>query len=257
MSKFGGTRLVSFQTYQSVRYRHRCCTDTGINSGTNIHTGTGVPVLMYRTCRSVRYRYWCRTELTEVSGNGIDVVPKLPKCVVPVLMSYRTYRSVRYRYWCHTEPTEVVWKSVPVPAVPVSISYRTYWSIRHKYWCRPEVTLVSGTGINVVPNLPMCLVPVIPAVYRRYASVHTVLNTPLEIYIHFHSVCDAMWIVQVGTVPIYNICVMHSSGKKHARTCIIPNSYNLHDTFWKQKVWFKGEDTADTGSQMSAGFICW
>ena len=36
----------------------------------------------------------------KVSGTGIDVVPNLPKCPVPVLMSYRTYRSVRYRYWC-------------------------------------------------------------------------------------------------------------------------------------------------------------
>ena len=30
-------------------------------------------------------------------GTGIDVVPNLRKCPVPVLM-YRTYRSVRYRY---------------------------------------------------------------------------------------------------------------------------------------------------------------
>ena len=43
---------------------------TGTNSGTDVHTGTG--------------------------GAGIDVVPNLPKCPVPVLM-YRTYRRVRYR----------------------------------------------------------------------------------------------------------------------------------------------------------------
>ena len=40
----------------------------------------------------------CRTELIEVSGTGIDVVPNLPKCPVPVSEVYRTYRSVRYRY---------------------------------------------------------------------------------------------------------------------------------------------------------------
>ena len=54
-------------------------------------------------------RCGCRTELTEVSGTGmkvctgsggigIYVVPNLPKCPVPVLMSYHTYRSARYRY---------------------------------------------------------------------------------------------------------------------------------------------------------------
>ena len=43
---------------------------------------------------SVRYRCGCHTE---VSGTGIDVVPNLPNCPVPVLMSYRSYRSVRYR----------------------------------------------------------------------------------------------------------------------------------------------------------------
>ena len=32
-----------------------------------------------------------------IVGTGIDVVPNLPKCPVPVLM-YQTYRSVRYRY---------------------------------------------------------------------------------------------------------------------------------------------------------------
>ena len=56
--------------------------------------------MLYRHYRSVRYRdeslyryrryrYPCRTELTEVSGTGIDVVVKLPKCLVPILMSYR------------------------------------------------------------------------------------------------------------------------------------------------------------------------
>ena len=49
--------------------------------------------MSYRTYRSVRYRYGYRTELTEVSGTGIDVVPNLPKCPVPVWISYRTYRS--------------------------------------------------------------------------------------------------------------------------------------------------------------------
>ena len=70
----------------------------------------------HRVCsvryRYARYRYGCRTELTEVSGTGIDVVPNLPKCPVPV------------------------------------------------YGCCTEFTEVSGTGIDVVPNLPKCPVPV-------------------------------------------------------------------------------------------------
>ena len=143
-----------------------------------------VPVLMsYRIYRSVRYRYWCRTEVTEVSGTGIDVVPNLPKCPVPVLMSYRTYRSVRYRYWCCTEITEVsgtgmkvctgtggtgihVVPNLPTCPVPVLMSYRTYRSVWYRYWCRTELTEVSGTSNT-------------GGIYRRYATLRTVTNTPL------------------------------------------------------------------------------
>ena len=82
--------------------------------------------------RYARYRYGGRTERTEVSGTGINVVPNLPTCPVPV------------------------WKSVPVPAVPVSISYK-----------------VSGTVMDVVPNLPNCRVPVLMS-YWTYGSVHPV-----------------------------------------------------------------------------------
>ena len=119
--------LMSYRSYRSVRYRYES-------------------LYRYR-----RYRYPCRTEVTEVSGAGIDVVPKLPKCPVPVLMSYRTYRSIRYRYPCCTEVTEV-----------------------------------SGTGIDVVQNLPKCPVPVIPAVYTagmpRYVPYRT---HPWKIRINF------------------------------------------------------------------------
>ena len=113
--------------------------------------------MLYRTYRSVRYRYEIlyqyrqykyphRTELTEVPGTGIDIVPILPKCSVPVLMLYRTYRSVRYRYESLCQ-------------------YRRY---QHPY--RTELTEVSGTGIDVVPNLPKCPVPVL-MLYRTYRSV--------------------------------------------------------------------------------------
>ena len=101
--------LMWYRTYRSVRYRHRC-TDTGTNSGTDVHTGTAgtgidavpnlltCPVPVLRSCRTyqcVRYRYCCRTELTEVSGTAIDVVPNLPKCPVPVIpaVCIGTYRT--------------------------------------------------------------------------------------------------------------------------------------------------------------------
>ena len=144
--------LVSYRTHRSVRYRYRC---------------------LYRTHRSVqyryeslyrfrRYRYPCRTELTEVSGTGIDVVPNLPRCPVPVLKSYRTCRGVRYRHRCLTELTEV--------SVPVLVSYRTYRSVRYRCLCRYELTEVCSTGIDV-PNLPKCPIAVLRMSYRTYRSV--------------------------------------------------------------------------------------
>ena len=78
---------------------------------------------------------------TGTSGTGNHIVPKLPKCPVPVLESHRSYRSVRYRYPCRTEVTEV-----------------------------------SGTGSDV-PKLLKRPVPVIPAVYTcgmpRYVPYRT------------------------------------------------------------------------------------
>ena len=88
-------------------------------------------LMSYRTYQRVRYRYWCCIELNEVSGTGIDVVPNSPKCSVPVpvptepvSMSYRTYRSVRDRYCCRTERTEVSGTG--------SDWYRAYRSVRYR-----------------------------------------------------------------------------------------------------------------------------
>ena len=93
-------RVMFYRALRIVRYRHRRCTDTGANSGTDVHTGTGgtgiddvpnllsCPVLVlmsYQSHRSVRYRYPCHTELTEVSGTGIDFVPNISKCPVPAI----------------------------------------------------------------------------------------------------------------------------------------------------------------------------
>ena len=57
---------------------------------------------------------------TGTGGTSIDVVLNLPMCTIPVLMPYRISRGVRYRYLCRTELDEVF-----------------------------------GTGIDVLPNLPM------------------------------------------------------------------------------------------------------
>ena len=159
---------MSYRTHRSVRCRYRCCTDTGTNSGTDIHTVTG--------------------------GTGINVVPNLPKCTMPVLMSYRTYRSVRHRYRCRTGLTKVSVPDLPKCPVPVLMLYRNYQSVRYRYeslyryrWyrypCRTELTEVSGSSINVVPNFPKCPVPVLSRTeltelsgtgiesYRAYRSV--------------------------------------------------------------------------------------
>ena len=40
----------------------------------------------------------CVRHGTGIFGTGMDAIPNLPKCPVPVLMLYRNYRSVRYRY---------------------------------------------------------------------------------------------------------------------------------------------------------------
>ena len=79
--------------YRYFRYRYGCRTEITEVSGTGIDVAPNlpkcpVPVLMlYRNYQGVRYRYEslyryrryrypCRTEVTEVSGTGIDVVPK-------------------------------------------------------------------------------------------------------------------------------------------------------------------------------------
>ena len=114
-----------------------CCCSSHLTHHYNAvrgHKFTRVCSVRYRYSR---YRYGCRTEVTEMSGTGIDVAPNLPKCPVPVLMLYRTYRSVRYRY-------ESLYR------------YR-----RYRYPYRTELTEVSGTGVDVVPNLPECPVPVL------------------------------------------------------------------------------------------------
>ena len=99
-----------------------------------------------------------------ILGTGLDIVPILPKCPVPVLEVYRTYRGVRYRYWRCTELTQVCGtdtkvcagaggtgidvelnlrkflvsvfdavQSLPTFPIPVLMSYRTYRSVRYRY----------------------------------------------------------------------------------------------------------------------------
>ena len=114
------TGLTLYRTHRSVRYRYRCRTDTGTNSGTDVRTGTGgstgINVITIAEVSGTGIDALpnlpkCpvpRTELSEVSGTGmkvctgtggtgIHIVTNLPKFPVPVLLSYRTYRGVRYR----------------------------------------------------------------------------------------------------------------------------------------------------------------
>ena len=176
-----------------------------------------VPALIsYRSYRGIRYRYWCHTELTEMSGTGIDVLPNVPKCLVPVFMPYRTYRNARYRYWCRTELPEVSGTGIDIVSnllkcpVPILMLYRTCPGVRYRYWCCTELTKVPGTGMNlctgiggtiidIVINLLKCRMKLLKyrywcrteltevsgtgdtgGIYRRYASVRTVPNAPLQ-----------------------------------------------------------------------------
>ena len=84
---------------------------------------------------------------------GIDVVPNLPKCPVPVF--------------------DVV-QNIPKFPVPVLMLYRTYRSVWYRYLCRTELTEVSSTGNT-------------GGIYRRYASLRTVPNTPWQNCIHTHA----------------------------------------------------------------------
>ena len=168
--------LMPHRTYQSVRYRYWCCTETTEVVWKSVPV-PAVPVsIWHRTCPSVRYRNWCRTELTEVSSTGIDITPNLPRRPVRLLMSHRTWRSFWYRYWCRTELTEVsrtgtgVVPKLSKDPVPVLISHRTYRSVWYRYWCRTELTEVSRTGIGVLPNLSKDPVLVLVS-YRYFRSV--------------------------------------------------------------------------------------
>ena len=58
----------------------------------------------------------------------------------------------------------------PVRSVPAWMSYRAYRSVRYRFWCRTELTEVSGTGLDVVPNLVMRPIPVL-TFYHTYRSV--------------------------------------------------------------------------------------
>ena len=88
------------------------------------------------------------TELSEVSGPGIDVVPNLSKCPVPLLMLYRTYHSVWYRYWCSHELTEVSGTGMKVctGTGDTGIHVVMTLSVRYGYWRRTELPEVSCTG---------------------------------------------------------------------------------------------------------------
>ena len=109
-------------------------------------------------------RVFCRgrTRLTKVSGTGVDVLPKLPKCRVRVWM-YRTYQRVGHRYGCFTKLTKE--SGMVVLLLPVSVPNLGYFNRAEpdtRVFCRgsTELIKVSGTGMDVVTNLPKCRVRV-------------------------------------------------------------------------------------------------
>ena len=84
----------------------------------------------------------------------------------------------------YTEVFKGVFGTVSAFSVSVWMSYRTYQSVRYRYWCHTALIKVSGTGTDVItnlpkcplqvfdvaPNLPKCLAPVLMS-YRTYQSV--------------------------------------------------------------------------------------
>ena len=125
------------------------------------------------------------------------VLPNFPKCPVPVLMLYRTYRSVRYRYYLPNSPKcpallyrnylsgmklcnrtsgtgiHVVRNLPKCPGTGIDVVPKfSYRSVRYRYWCGSELTEVSGTSNT-------------GGVYRWYASVRTVPNTPLKHFVPY------------------------------------------------------------------------
>ena len=92
------------------------------------------------------------TELTEVSGTGIERIPNLLKCRVPVSNKYRTYRVPVLRpYRTNTGRPGNAVEGIPVPGV---------YLIE-----RTDLTDLSGIGIENVPYLPKCWVAVLK-IYR-------------------------------------------------------------------------------------------
>ena len=103
----------------------------------------------------------CSVEYTNIIpgvlfGGGTD----LPQCRVPVVSSYGRYRTVGYRYRVRTEPYTRVFGRVSRPYRTTSVRYippvYPYRSVGYWYSGRTKLTKVSGTGIEVVPNIPKC-----------------------------------------------------------------------------------------------------
>ena len=84
-------------------------------------------------------------ELADVSGTGIEFIPKLPKCRVPVSSSYSSYRIVGYKYRSCTE-------QIPVPPalLPRVFRYLGYVSKPYRTNRKRRVPVPS----EFVPTLP-------------------------------------------------------------------------------------------------------
>ena len=100
----------------------------------------------YRTYPSVRYGYGCRTKLTKGSGTGMDVVPSLQK------------------------GSGMVRLLVLVPVPDLGYFNRAVPGTRVFSSGSSKLTTLSGTGMDVVPNLPKCRVRVWNS-YQAYQSV--------------------------------------------------------------------------------------
>ena len=142
------------------------------------HAGPALPLIVYNiqrtrvyTARDRGYVNSCTAVLDVHVYACVGGTRAFKKCPAhDVRESPAFHEKSRWLYsfpWFEQNPNRVLVVPVPVPIPRVFQQgrtryqgilprawYRTYESVGYGYGCRTELTKVSGTGMDVVPNLP-------------------------------------------------------------------------------------------------------